>query len=292
MNKKKITYFTDTDCNITPKIAAKYGFKLISMPYRIGHLEIAPYVDFEEFDYHDFYNLLRRGVIPTTAALSPEEYIQYIEPEFAKGNDIVYFHFSASMSSTFNSLRLALELLSEKYPNRSLELVDTKNITFGSQYIIERVGDFILQGLTFDEIRPQLDEIINSAATYFYADNLKFFGKSGRVSGFSAFMGGMIGIKPIIFVDNDGVMKTKEKGIGRKATLDKLLQKVVELEDHIQDYPVIVAHTDCIHLAHKFALMLEEKFGKLNIKYEVVNPTIGAHSGPDCVGLTFHAKHR
>lgn len=287
-----VRFYTDTDCNITPEIAKKYNFKLISMPYRVGHIEIKPYVDFDEFDYHGFYDLLRGGVIPTTAALSPEEYVEIFEPDFAEGYDIVYIHFSAAMSSTFNSLRLALEILYEKYPNRHLELIDTKNITFGSQYIVERIGELVCSGKSLKKIREQLDEIINSAATYFYADNLKFFGKSGRVSGFSAFMGGMIGIKPIIFVDSDGVMKTKGKGVGRKATLEKLLQIVVDLEDHIQDYPVIVAHTDSLKLAQKFAQMLVDRFGPLDIKYEVVNPTIGAHSGPDCVGLTFHGKHR
>ena len=130
------TLFTDTDTDITPKVAARYGYKLISMPYTIDGQEVRPYVDFKEFDYKTFYNKLRAGTIPTTSALSPVEYISYFEPEFAAGHDILYVHFSAAMSATFNSLRLAMEELSEKYPERKLTLIDTKGITLSSGKIL------------------------------------------------------------------------------------------------------------------------------------------------------------
>ena len=82
------TLFTDTDCDITPEIAERYGYKLISMPYTIEGEQVFPYVSFKEFDYKEFYNRLRKGVIPTTSALSPVEYINYFEPEFKAGRDI------------------------------------------------------------------------------------------------------------------------------------------------------------------------------------------------------------
>ena len=89
-----LTIFTDTDTDIQPKEAEFYGYKLISMPYIIDEVEIKPYVDFEEFDYETFYNTLRKGTLPTTCAISPETYREYFEPEFEKGNDILYVHFS------------------------------------------------------------------------------------------------------------------------------------------------------------------------------------------------------
>ena len=87
-----IKLFTDTDTDITKEEAKHYGYSLISMPYIIGKEEIKPYVDFEEFDYHAFYNQLRKGVMPTTCALSPYDYINYFEPVFANGDDILYVH--------------------------------------------------------------------------------------------------------------------------------------------------------------------------------------------------------
>ena len=287
------TLFTDTDCDITPEIAARYGYKLISMPYTIEGKQVFPYVDFKEFDYKEFYGRLRKGVVPTTSALSPVEYINYFEPEFKAGNDILYVHFSSAMSATFNSLRLALEELKEKYPDRKFYTVDTKGITLGSYNICLSIGELHKNGASIEEIQAWADKEVDKTAFYFYADDLKFFGKSGRVSGFAAFFGNIIGLKPIIFIDSDGKMKTKDKCRGRKQTLQKLLQYVIDLEDDIKSHRVIIAHSDAMPIAEEFAGMMKKYFGEdLNIEFEPVNPTAGSHCGPNAIGVSFHAKHR
>ena len=287
------TLFTDTDCDITPEIAAQYGYKLISMPYTIEGKQIFPYVDFKEFDYKAFYNKLRQGVIPTTSALSPVEYINYFEPEFKAGRDILYVHFSAAMSATFNSMRLALEELAEKYPDRKVYTVDTKGITLGSYNICHYIGEMYKNGASIEEIQKWAEVEVDKTAFYFYADDLKFFGKSGRVSGFAAFFGNVIGLKPIIFIGNDGKMTTKDKCRGRKNALQKLLQYVIDLEEDIKNYRVTIAHTDALDIAEEFGEMMKKQFGEdLKIEYEVVNPTAGSHCGPNAMGVTFHAKHR
>ena len=287
------TLFTDTDCDITPEIAARYGYKLISMPYTIEGQQVFPYVDFDKFEYHEFYDRLRKGVIPTTSALSPVEYINYFEPEFKAGRDILYVHFSAAMTATFNSMRLALEELAEKYPERKLYQIDTKGITLGSYSICLSIGELYKNGASIEEIQAWADREIDKTAFYFYADDLKFFGKSGRVSGFAAFFGNIIGLKPIIFIDTDGKMKTKDKCRGRKQALQTLLQYVIDLEDNIKEHRVVIAHTDALPIAEEFGAMMKKHFGEdLEIEYEVVNPTAGSHCGPNAMGVTFHAKHR
>ena len=287
------TLFTDTDCDITPEIAARYGYKLISMPYTIEGEQIFPYVSFKEFDYKAFYDRLRKGVIPTTSALSPVEYINYFEPEFKAGRDILYVHFSAAMTATFNSMRLALEELAEKYPDRKLYQIDTKGITLGSYSICLTIGELYKKGASIEEIQAWADKEIDKTAFYFYADDLKFFGKSGRVSGFAAFFGNVIGLKPIIFIDTDGKMKTKDKCRGRKQALQRLLEYVIDLEEDIKEHRVVIAHTDALPIAEEFGKMMKDYFGEdLEIEYEVVNPTAGSHCGPNAMGITFHAKHR
>ena len=287
------TLFTDTDCDITPEIAARYGYKLISMPYTIEGEQVSPYVSFKEFNYKEFYNRLRKGVIPTTSALSPVEYIDYFEPEFKEGRDILYVHFSAAMTATFNSMRLALEELKEKYPERKVYTIDTKGITLGSYNICLTIGEMYKNGASIEEIQAWADKEIDKTAFYFYADDLKFFGRSGRVSGFAAFFGNIIGLKPIIFIDTDGKMKTKDKCRGRKQALQRLLEYVIELEDDIKNHRVVIAHTDALEIAEEFGAMMKKQFGDdLNIEYEVVNPTAGSHCGPNAMGVTFHSKQR
>ena len=290
---KMLVLFTDTDCDITPDIAQYYGYNLISMPYTINGEEIYPYVDFEEFQVKEYYDILRKGVLPTTSALSPLKYIEYFEPHFAAGNDILYVHFSKAMSGTYNALNLALIELKEKYPERNLYMIDTKAITALSYLIVTEIGKLYKQGKSLEELLEWSKTEIDKYAIYFYADDLTFFKRSGRVSGFSGTMGNILGIHPIIHMNSEGKMINVSKSRGRIATLKKIVDMVSEIEENIADYPVIIAHSDSLEIAHQLEELLKAKFGDgLKTEYVVVNPTAGAHCGPNCVGVAFHAKNR
>ena len=288
-----LVLFTDSDCDITPDIAKYYGFELISMPYNINEKEIYPYVDFDEFKVKEYYDQLRKGTLPTTSALSPLKYIEYFEPHFAAGNDILYVHFSKAMSGTFNSLNLALQELKEKYPERNFYTIDTKAITALSYLVVTEIGRLVKQGKTIDELLAWANTEVDKYAIYFYADDLTFFKRSGRVSGFSGVMGNLLGIHPIIHMSSEGKMVNLAKARGKRNSLNKIIDMVSEIEEDIANYPVIIAHSDCLEIAHELEKLMKERFGEnLKTEYVVVNPTAGAHCGPNCVGVAFHAKHR
>ena len=286
--------FVDSDSDFDLSDVEKYDLGLISMPYEWEGKNVYPYVDFKTFDPHPFYNKLRSGVVPSTSAVNPEEYVALFEPHFKEGKDILYISFSNALSSTFNSLRLAQEILKEKYPNRFIEVFDTKGIT-GCAYLVGiEIIEYILEGNhSLDEIRAFAKKTADHTACYLYADNLKFFAKSGRVGGFAALMGGLIGIKPIIYLDPEGKMVTKEKARGRQNAINRLVEICEELEDDIIDHRVVITHTDFPEGADIIKRKLLEKFGsQLRIETRIVNPTNGCHAGPDCVSVSFHAKRR
>ena len=288
-----LVLFTDTDTDLTPEEAIYYGYKMIYMPYIVKGKEIKPYVDFKTFDSHSFYNSLREGLLPTTCALNSEEYKKYFEEEFKKGNDILYVHFSKAMTCTFDSMNIALEELKAIYPERKFYTIDTKAITIASLNIVKEVGDMYKQGKTIEEILSWAETEVDHFAQYFYADNLKFFKRSGRVSNIAGVMGDLIGIKPIIHMSSEGKMVNVAKVKGRIKALQAIIAYMEELGDDIENHRIIIGHTDALELANKLEEMIIDKFGNnLKIEYAVVNPTAGSHCGPDGVGVSFHAKHR
>ena len=285
--------FTDTDTDITPEIAKKYGYKLISMPYTLKGEDVYPYVDFEEFDYGTFYDTLRDGELPKTFALSPQKYIEYFEPTLKEGKDILYVHFSAAMSGTFNAMNLAWQELKEKYPERRLCTVDTKGVSICCYNIAMEIAEMAKNGATMDEITAWASKEVDKFAVYFYADDLKFFARSGRVSGLSATFGGMLGIRPIININSDGIMNSIAKAKGRRGALKAVLEYVETLQENIKEHRVVIGHADAYDLALELQEKLKEKYGEdLRTEIMVVNPTIGGHCGPDTVGVCFHAIHR
>ena len=287
------TYFTDTDTDITPEVASGYGYKLISMPYSVDARAVYPFVDYDVYDSHAFYDMLRTGVLPTTSAISEEEYIKYFEPEFAAGNDIFYVHFSAAMTMTFGNMYKALDTLKAKYPERKFLEVDTKGITIISYLIVREIGDMLKAGKTPEEVVEWSKTEMDHYTQYFFADDLKFFRRSGRVSGIAATMGGLIGIRPIIYMSSEGKMVSIGKEKGRNNAMHRLVSYVEELGDDLKGHRFIIGHTDAPELAEQLAVMLREKFGEdLDIEYVVTNPTAGSHCGPNGVGVAFHSKRR
>ena len=285
--------FTDTDTDITPAVAAEYGYRLISMPYSVDAKTVYPYVDFDEFEPRPFYDMLRSGVLPTTSAISKERYIEYFEPEFAAGNDILYVHFSRAMTVTFNAMDEAVAELKAKYPERSFHEIDTKGITTISYAIVREVGDLFKAGKTLEEVLGWAKTEVDKFAMYFFADDLKFFRRSGRVSGLAATMGTLIGIRPIIYMSQEGKMVSCGKEKGRLKAMEHLVQQVADLGEDFKSHRFFIGHTDAPELAKEVGKMIQERFGDdFPIEYVVCNPTAGSHAGPNGVGVCFHAKHR
>ncbi len=284
--------YTDTDTDFCPSLAAEYGYKLISMPYSIEAKTTYPYVDFETFDAHAFYDRLRGGVLPTTSAISKEQYMNYFIKDFIEGNEILYVHFSRAMTNTFDAMDQAIAELKEKYPKARFEEIDTKGITTISYAIVREVGDLVKAGKSLDEVLDWAKTEVDKFAMYFFADDLKFFRRSGRVSGLAATMGTLIGVRPLIHMSQEGKMVSVGTAKGRNNAMLYLLNKVGELGDDIDSHRICIGHTDAPEIARQLGAMITEKYGHQNIVYVDVNPTAGSHCGPNGVGVCFHAIHR
>lgn len=288
-----LTLFTDTDTDITPEVAAGYGYKLIIMPYSVDGKTIYPYADSDTFDFHAFYDMLRGGVLPTTSAIPEEEYVKYFEPEFAAGNDILYVHFSRRMTATFDGMDRVVAALKAKYPERSFYEIDTDGITIVSYLVVRELGDRLKAGMTAEEAVKWAEQEVKHYSQYFFADDLKFFRRSGRVGGLAATMGGLIGLRPVIHMSREGKMESIGTVKGRIQVMERLLQKVEEFGEDIKGHRFIVGHTDAPELAAQMADMLHKRFGDdLEIETVCTNPTAGSHCGPNGVGVAFHSKGR
>ena len=289
----KYVLFVDSDCDVTLEEAKSYGAEFISMPYSEDDKEIYPYVDWKEFDHHHFYDRLRHGKMSTTSALNAENYKAYFRPFFEKGLDILYAHFSSAMSASFGYMQKGVEELLEEFPERKFYEIDAKGITIGAYSLIREIMKRYKEGYSAEQLVKYGEDNVQKFAVYFFADNLKFFARSGRVKGITALMGNIFGVRPLIYMNEEGKMVSIGKAKGRTKALEALVQYVEDLGEDLKDYPVVIASADNEELSHALGDMIKEKFGEdIHIDYLQVNPTAGAHCGPDTVGISFRAKHR
>ena len=280
-----IKIFTDTDTDITLSEANELNLGLISMPYIVEGNPVYPFGDYKEYDYKTVYNILRKGVIPTTCALSAEEYKKYFEPVFANGDDILYIHFSSAMTATFDYMDRAIEELLEKYPERKFYKLDTMAITIGSNLMVKEFVKKFNEINDIDNFLKYANEEINHYATYFYADDLKFFQRSGRVSGIAATMGTLLGIKPIIELRNN--VSVASKTIGLKKAMNFIMSKLSMCDIN---YPIVPSYT---YNSENLDLMIEKSdkiYKDIMIEKDNLDPAIACHWGPNAFGFIFVSK--
>ena len=197
------------------------------------------------------------------------------------------------MTVTFRAMDEAVAELLKEFPERKFYHIDTKGITIVSYNLVRTIGDLYQAGKTAEELVEWAKTEVDHYAQYFFADDLKFFKRSGRVSGISATMGTLLGIRPIIYMSEEGKMVSIGKERGRANAMQRLVNTVAELGDDIKSHRFIVGHTDAPELANELSDMLRARFGDdLNIEIVVTNPTAGSHCGPNGVGVSFHATRR
>ena len=190
-------------------------------------------------------------------------------------------------------MQQALDELKQKYPERKFYEIDTKAITVLSLNIVEEIGEMILANKGVEEIMEWAKTEVDKFAIYLYANDLKFFKRSGRVSGLAATMGTIFGVRPIIHISSDGEMRNIGKERGKINAVNRIVSYIEEMGEDVKNHRVIIGHTDCIEDVKLVEQKLIEKFGSdLNIQIVMVNPTAGSHCGPSGLGVSFHAKHR
>ena len=172
----------------------------------------------------------------------------------------------------------------------TLELALCGSNTSEAQSVLR--NDPGVSSVSEDEILEWAKAEVDHFAMYFFADDLKFFRRSGRVSGLAATMGTLIGVRPLIHMSQEGKMVSVGTAKGRQKAIQYLVDKVGELGDQIEKHRICIGHTDAPEIARTIAGLIEERYGKQDIVYVDVNPTAGSHCGPNGVGVCFHAKSR
>ena len=283
--------FCDSNCELWHTTVKELGLNLIRMPYVIDDQEYF-YDMGETHDFKGFFDKMRAGAAPKTAALNEYAYTEYFEPILARGEDIYYITFSHQMSGTFNAMKNVIAQLKEKYPEREIRYKDSKMISLGSGCITYYGALKYKEGATMDELDAYLDDLIAHTATYFVVDDLTYLHRGGRISGSSKVFGNLLGIKPILYINEEGKILNIEKKKGKKLALSALLNYMKEKGTELDKYKTYVMHADCEEEAAHFVENMKQQFGDIDVVVSPVGPVIGSHCGPGTIGLIFHSKEK
>ena len=242
----------------------------------------------------EFYDKMRKGSMPTTAQVNPEAAKALMEPYLKEGKDILHIAFSSGLSGSYNSARIAGEELMEKYPDRKIIVLDSLAASLGQGMIVYLAQQQKEEGKSIDEVAQWVKDHRLNVVHAFTVDDLNHLYRGGRVSKTTAVVGGVLNIKPVLHVDNEGKLIPVGKVRGRKKSLlalvDMMDQKLGSYKDSCDT--IFVSHGDCIEDAQFVIDKIKEKYPIKTVLVNYVGATIGAHSGPGTVALFFLGDER
>ena len=282
--------YTDSACDIKPALLAEWGVPYKSLTFRFDDSE-KEYSN-NDMGPADFYAKMRAGGIAKTAAVNVDSFAASFEDILKEGNDILYLGFSSGLSTTYNSARLAAEQLRDKYPERKIITIDTLAASAGEGMAVYLAVKKQQEGATIEENAEYIKGIVPNLAHWFTVDDLVYLKRGGRVSPTAAFFGNMLGIKPVLHVDNEGHLTPVVKVRGRKTSVTTMADKYTETAIDPAKGPIFISHGDCMKDVEELAALIKSRHGADVEIITDVGPVIGAHAGPGVLALFFLAKER
>ena len=238
------------------------------------------------------YDGLRTGEVATTAAANPQDWASVIEPVLADGRDALVLAFSSGLSTTYQSAVIAAQELQEKYPERTVKVVDTLCASMGQGLLVWYACHQQQAGKSLEEVCAWCEDNKLNLCHWFTVDDLMFLKRGGRVSATTAVLGTMLNIKPILHVDDEGHLIKVSTARGRKASIDALAAKAAATALPGQNDTMFISHGDCQEEAEYLAKVLKEKHGVKEVIIGYIGGVIGSHSGPGTMALFFLGSKR
>ncbi len=246
-----------------------------------------------EVDNKELYAMLRNKKKATTSAVNVGDFKDTMRSYLEKGKDILYLGFSSGLSNTYNAGRIACEELSEEYPDRKLYAVDTLCASLGQGLLVYYAAKGRLDGCSIDEVRTWVENNKLRLCHWFTVDDLFFLKRGGRVSAATAVVGTMLGIKPIMHVNNEGKLIKIGTVRGRRASIDALCEKAKNsVIDAKEKLVAFISHGDCEEDAKYLAEKIKREVGFKDVLIGYVGSVIGSHSGPGTLALFYLGTER
>jgi len=267
---------------------------IVPLRFCFGDQEYTQYADGREMSTEEFFARIKAGENASTNQATASDFMDAAEPFLKEGKDVLIIPFSSKLSGTYQSSVIAAAELNEKYPNNKTIAIDTKSASGGYGLLVYCVVKMKREGKTIDEIADWVRAHQLNFCHWVTIGDLGHLKRGGRISAASAMFGTLLGVKPIIIMDNEGSLVPIGKVRGRIQSLDNLVDEMEKSIDRSLCDMVFINHSECLGDAQYIKEQVKARIGIKghNIIINPLGPVIGAHTGCGCVALFFTGCQR
>ncbi len=242
-----------------------------------------------------FYSLLEEGKIPTTSQLNLQTYLDFFGTLLPKG-DVLHIAFGSGMTNSVANAIQAAEQLKEKYPERKLVVIDSLCSSSGYGLLVDTAADMRDDGKSLEEIANWVRQNCNKVHHQFYSVDLKYFRRSGRMSGAAATVAAILNICPIMRLNSAGKIIAYDKVRGRKNAIRRTVDTMEEHAQGGRNYSgkCFICHSNSLEDAEQTKIAVKERFPNISgdIRICDIGTIIASHCGPGTVAVFFYGDER
>lgn len=284
--------YTDSTSDLPNELVERMDVTVVPTEVFLKGERYLDYPDERELSKKDFFKAVREGEMPTTAVIPPSRFYDYFEKDVKDGYDILYIVFSSGLTTTRQNGMIAADEIKENYPDSNIVVVDSKSASLGEGALVYFASEMKKEGKSLDEIAKWIEDNRLKLCHWFTVDDLQHLRRGGRLSLPSAVVGGMLNIKPLINVSDDGKLEPVEKVRGRKAAIEAIYNKAKENAVNPEEQTMFIVHADCEDDCKWLREKLLDELKVKEVITGIMGPVIGAHTGPGTIGLLFVGDHR
>lgn len=241
------------------------------------------------------YQGMRSGDRLRTSMINAYLYADFFRSLLDSGKDVIFLDMSQKMSVSYENSKQAAEMIREEYPDRRLYIMDTRCISGGLGLLVSNMVDRMESGMGFDEVIAWGEENKLRIAHRFTVDDLEYLKAGGRVSNAAALIGGMLQIKPVLYVPDRGTLDVAQKVRGRKSALKAILTGVLNdlAEIDATGVEVHILHADCEADASYVRDEIRKAHPEIGpVTISGLGVVIGAHCGPGLLTVFYLCNGR
>ena len=288
--------FTDAAADIPQHYYDEYDIRIIQMDYLFNGDPRTFLTDQPDRERvcDSLYEAMRTGADVKTSQITPYRYIESWTPLLEEGHDILYLSFSSGLSATYANAQMAVSQLEDKYPGRTIIAVDTLSATAGLGVLTVAAAMNRAKGMTIKENADWLVKYSPFLCHRFSVGDLDYLHRGGRVSAAVALIGGMLNIKPLMVIDDEGKLQVTAKVRGVNSAM-KSLTRSYKKEMGVPDVPrlVFISHSSVYDKAEELAEMVRKAAGpETTVETICETPIIGIHTGPEFFSVCGFGFHR
>ncbi|MEN6528822.1 MAG: DegV family protein [Anaerolineaceae bacterium] len=274
----------DSCCDLSPELISRFGIDIVPLDVLIGQSNFKDGITIHPPEL--FKMVSATGMLPKTAAPSLASFMEH----YQVSEDVIVITIGSDLSATYQNALLA----SKNVDRDGITVIDSKNLSTGIGLLVLAAAEMNHQGLPANEIAQRIQELVPKVRSFFVVDTLDYLYKGGRCSAVELLVGGMLKIRPVIEVKEDGTLGVKRKVNGsRKKALISMVQDFADNLNKIDLHRVFITHT-LMDEEEKDAWFLKEELTKIASIDEILvthaGSTIASHCGPDTIGILYLQK--